>query len=229
MRLLIDLLIVLMLAVGGYGGWWYYSRQQQQEDLIVQAHEALALLHEQTRYHRALGRAEQAMGLDEPPVISHQWFGPSLPINPLARRDDPRIHPWLDIAPDDDETPHPPDPVLTSLDQAQFWFNPRLGIFRARVREQESGRATLDLYNRVNGTRLTRLDAFADDDPRYLARRPTTFSAAGMVADADTMRSSLVSPFVEPLPTDRHKANTATRTDASPAPAAARRPTLRSQ
>jgi hypothetical protein len=225
LRLLIDLLIVAMLAAGGYGGWWYYNHRQQEEATLSQAHDALSLLHDQTRYHQAMGRAEAAMGLDEPPLISHQWFGPTLPTNPYAHSQDSGAHPWLDIAPDDDDHPHPPDPVLVTMDQAQFWFNPRLSVFRARVPAQESRRATLELYNRVNGTTLTRLDAYEPEDPRYQARRPTLFQAEGIVAEVEPGRPSLVRPLVEPLSPDRRNAHHATRTDASPAPP--RRPSLR--
>jgi hypothetical protein len=228
LRWLIDLLIVVMLVAGGYGGWWYYNHYHQQQTQLQEVHDALAMLHEQTRYHRAMGRAEKALGLEEPPVICHQWFGPTLPGNPFAVSDSPRVHPWLDIAPEGDDHNHPPDPVLSSPDQAQFWFNPQLEVFRARVPALESHRATLALYNRVNGTSLARLDAFDLDDPRYLARRPTTFNAAPVVADAaPPTRPSLVKPVVQPLPADGARTASAARTDTSPAPRLPQRPSLR--
>ncbi len=228
MRWLIDLLIVLMLAAGSYGGWWYHNHRQQQEALIAQAHDTLRLLHEQTRYHQAMGRAEQAMGLEPPPIIDPQWFGPTLPTNPFAGSAGPGVYPWLDIAPEADEQTHPPDPVLALPDQAQFWFNPRLGVFRARVPAQDSHRATLELYNRVNGTALKQLPAYELDDPLYLARRPTPFLAEGIVAHAGPARPSLVSPLVEPLPMDRPRTGSTKRTDASSAPPPqTRRPSLR--
>lgn len=219
MRWVIDLLIVVMLSAAGYGGWWLYTYQQHEATRLERVHAALDLLHEQTRYHTAMGRAEQEMGLEPPPIINEQWFGPTLPSNPYAsaeRDGEPDggrdgdgdtgpldvtlasfgDHPWLDIAPEEDFESHPPDPILTSADQAQFWFNPQLGVFRARVPAQASARETCELYNLVNRTTLARLPAEPVKDEVRLARQPVRYTPAGVVVDADAARSSLVEPFV---------------------------------
>jgi hypothetical protein len=48
----------------------------------------------------------------------------------------------------------PPDPIITSENQAEFWYNPNRGIFRARVMAQMTNEQTRQIYNQVNGTSL---------------------------------------------------------------------------
>ena len=57
----------------------------------------------------------------------------------------------------DDQSGHPPDSVAKSFRDAEFWYNPNAGRFRARVPPQFSNRETLKLYNQINGTHLLRL------------------------------------------------------------------------
>ena len=177
MRLVLDSLIALML-VGILGAVLVHYRQQQQRlETVRFVHRSLADLHEQATYHRALATAAHAddteaiarrkQAPDDAPFprhISPNWFGPKLPLNVLA---DTR-QPWIDLAPKDDLSAHPPDPVLRGMGQAGFWYNPSRGIFRARVPPQLSEQATLNLYNRVNGTALMALpqDESAQRQPR---------------------------------------------------------------
>ena len=89
-----------------------------------------------------------------PRYISPEWFvADGLPMNATV----PGRHPWLDVAPPDDHSDHPPDPVITWEGQAGIWYNPNRGVFRARVMPQWSETATLHLYNLLNDTELTRL------------------------------------------------------------------------
>src|SRR5690606_29054642 len=74
------------------------------------------------------------------------------------------------VAPEGDTHDHPPDPVLISKEQAGFWYNPALGVFRARVPQQVTAQETLTLYNRVNGTALLSLPV--SDDPARQPQRP---------------------------------------------------------
>ncbi|MFI4860434.1 MAG: type II secretion system protein [Phycisphaerales bacterium JB063] len=45
---------------------------------------------------------------------------------------------------------HPADKVLKAGVGGAYWYNPNEGVFRARVVDQGSAAATLDLYNQVN-------------------------------------------------------------------------------
>lgn len=162
MRLLVDSLIALMLVSILAGVLWHYRRQQRLLNDYQFIHNALDRLHDQTLYHKALGDVKlNAEGFPE--QIKPRWFGDHLPVNVLVSTS----HPWMDIAPADDTSTEPPDPVITDRHQAGLWYNPNNGIFRARVTRQLSDEATLQMYNRVNGTSLTSLPD--DDDTRNRA------------------------------------------------------------
>lgn len=163
MRLLIDSLIALML-VGILAGILVYHQHEAQElKRYRQVHEALAHLHEQALYHGALGAVDTSP-TGFPLTISPLWFEGHVPLNVSV----PGRQPWLDIAPVGDNNDHPPDPVCERADQAGFWYNPNRGIFRARVTPEISQTATLEKYNRVNGSFLKALPVAVD-----IARLPT--------------------------------------------------------
>ena len=174
MRLIVDSLIALMLVAILGTVLLHYRQQQREFEQLSVVHRALAQLHEQTRYYRAMEQVHQAKQRHTrtlnpktafPEYISPMWFDGELPLNVLV----PLRQPWLDLAAAEDDGVHPPDPVITQPHQAGFWYNPQQGIFRARVPAQFSEQSTLDLYNRANGTSLTTLPR--DDNP---AREPRT-------------------------------------------------------
>lgn len=163
MRLIVDSLIALMLVAILAVVVLHYRQEHRELERIRHVHEALTHLHEQVIYHRAMAQVHEAQvrharSIDHaagfPARISPTWFDDDdLPINIFAsiRR------PWMDRAPEGDHQDHPPDPVLRDEDQAGFWYNPQRGIVRARVPEQITESATLELYNRVNSTALLAL------------------------------------------------------------------------
>jgi len=59
-------------------------------------------------------------------------------------------------------------PVRMTIDGklASFWYNPYQGIVRARVPVCVSDRKALDLYNSINGTRLSELYGAPPEPPR---------------------------------------------------------------
>lgn len=151
-RLIVDSLIAMMLvAILAAVLWHYRSEQRLMKDYHF-IHTVLDQLHDQTLYHKALGDVKlNAEGF--PTQISPKWFGDQLPVNIMV----PLSHPWMDIAPPNDQNTNPPDAIITSSKQAGLWYNPNNGIFRARVAPQISDEATLKMYNRVNGTALAAL------------------------------------------------------------------------
>lgn len=159
MRLIVDSLIAVML-VGILAAVLLHYRQAERELANVQfLHTSLAQLHEQAMYHAALGGADSEEGKAVFPArISPSWFNEHLPVNVLL----PMQQPWIDVAPAEDMSSHPPDPVISRYDQAGFWYNPNRGIFRARVPYRFTDLQTLELYNRINGTSLLALPV--DDD-----------------------------------------------------------------
>ena len=161
-RLLVDGLIALLL-VGVLVCVVLFHREQDEMTRHYQSvHDALIVLHERAFYHSVLGKDEQeTMGY--PKTISPLWFrAEGLPMNTAV----PGRQPWLDIAPQGDDSYHPPDAVITRSDQAGFWYNPNRGIFRARVMPQWSPSATLQLYNQLNSVELEDLPQSSDSPER---------------------------------------------------------------
>jgi len=52
---------------------------------------------------------------------------------------------------------HPANKVLAAPATGAYWYNPTLGTFHARTTDKGSSQATLDFYNRVNGSEETAL------------------------------------------------------------------------
>jgi hypothetical protein len=89
-----------------------------------------------------------------PASVDPDWFDARPPLNPLL---EPH-HPWVEIAPRTQRhLTHPPDRVAAGSDSAGFWYNPALGIVRARVPVCDSDERALLLYNAINGCALTQL------------------------------------------------------------------------
>ena len=66
--------------------------------------------------------------------------------------------PWVEVAPPDEALlMHPFIRCDSSGNAAEFWYNPYLGIVRARVPYLRSDRETLALYNDVNDCELDSL------------------------------------------------------------------------
>lgn len=156
-RLLVDSLIALLL-VGVLASVLLYRRHNLQ--LIEQyagVQQALATLQDQVAYQAALevGKSGDTVF---PAGLSPLWFNSGLPLNTAV----PGWHPWLDVAPQGDLDDHPPDPIVKQEVQAGLWYNPNRGVVRARVTDQGSDMATLQLYNRLNGSELEMLPASRD-------------------------------------------------------------------
>jgi hypothetical protein len=148
-RLVIDALIALLLASLLALLFRHHSEVAalQRDDQAVQT--ILIRLYDQVLVRAALEdvpKTEAGFPLTVPP----EWFDNGLPKNPLL----PAEQPWLDIANEDYNRDHPPDPVILGPDQPGFWYNPHRGTFRARVIPQFTDGLTLELYNRINSTAL---------------------------------------------------------------------------
>lgn len=162
LRLLIDTLIALMLASILCVIVWRHLDEQHRLIRFQKVHTALATLHETAIFHSALADVELTSA-GFPTSISLAWFsGDDVPQNALLGGD----RTWLDLAPPDNTSANPPDPVAYTLDTAAFWYNPNRGIFRARVPPQMTTARTLQLYNRINNASLFELP----DAPSELER-----------------------------------------------------------
>lgn len=167
MRIVIDSLIGLMLVGVVATALYLHHQEKQDEQTVAQVRDALSLLDEKTDYQTAVQSAMS--GQDTLIVhIDPEWFGDATPQNSLL--DDE--HPWIDLAPPGDLGVHPPDPVVTGPKQAGFWYNPTVGVFRARVTPQASEAKTLALYNKVNDTVLPGFEQLPDPGRAPVAHVP---------------------------------------------------------
>ncbi|MEM7578093.1 MAG: hypothetical protein AAF328_11550 [Planctomycetota bacterium] len=178
MRLLIDSLVALAVVAVV---WIFFAQQRSGEQTLAQEAEVranLALLQERTAFHGAL-RWGQMLQNDERPItkfpvqVLPEWFGGATPGNVLGAIDqEGGDRPWLDVAPTDDLSEHPPDPVLVRPGQAGLWYNPNTGVFRARTPLEAGDALTLARYNRLNGTALSALPRDTDPTRQPLAYTP---------------------------------------------------------
>lgn len=184
MRLALDALIAVTLVVLLACLLMFHRQRADERARIADVQAGLATLQQQMLFHGAL-RDVECSDAGFPINISPVWFRHGgVPTNLLA----PGRQPWIDLAPPGDYSLHPPDPVITSPDQAGFWYNPNKGLFRARVRPQFTEQSTLKLYNRVNGVAVPTMafDAAPDRKPQPMpllqpnevARRPRNAAQA---------------------------------------------------
>lgn len=209
MRLIIDSLIALMLACLLGAVILHYRHEQKRLIEVQQVHAALSQLQEQVLYRGAWVQSKTGEP-GFPRAISPVWFPGGLPMNCLA----PPRQPWLDVAPVGDHHDEPPDPVITSAEQAAFWYNPNRGLIRARVLPQFTQNATLELYNRVNGTLVRALNKSTDPARKPEVQPPNAgLSDADELDEADDVRQAARVPTL--------------RSDDTDEAVAARMPTLR--
>ncbi|MEM9882970.1 MAG: hypothetical protein AAF800_08645 [Planctomycetota bacterium] len=174
MRRAVDGLVVL--AVVGAAGFMLVGRQSGRADAATgeDVQRSLARLYERASYYGALDKMSSQTPTLWPVVVRPEWFGDEPPTNGLLSGSAGTPHgprPWIDVAPPGDREAHPPDPVAVRRGQAQFWYNPNLGVFRARVAPTLREDEALTLYNRLNGVTLTALHR--DTDPR---RKPLAYT-----------------------------------------------------
>lgn len=196
MKLVIESLAALMvvIALGAVVVIHRAGTVDSTKEAFVQ--ESLARLAERTAYHAAMAAAEAETDADLKRAvrlqqIDPQWFGGDLPLNVLLEGD----RPWIDVAPAGDLRDHPPDPIARTLEQAGFWYNPTLGIFRARVAPQLTDAAEIELYNRLNHSELE--DLVFDPDP---LRSPLAHEMPGQTNSPLHTTGSVTTDHVQPMP-----------------------------
>ena len=175
MRLATSLLIPVMVVLLVAGVIAYDHVQRQTRDRHSAVQQDLVRLRGQAAYRGAV-RQTAVTKAGFPTIICEEWFaGEPLPTNILV----PGPHPWLDVAPSGDMSEHPPDPIVFGPDQGGFWYNPNIGVVRARVPWDHSAAKALEMYNKLNFTSLTRLPTA---DP---SRRPRPLDVVARQAAAN--------------------------------------------
>ncbi len=153
MRWIFNAFLFVLLIAAGIVAWSIHQQKLSELQKIKDASHAVDAIQSEINARSALENSP----LNEfgfPPSIEAAWFVEGLPYNPLVDHE----RPWLEIATGDALFKHhPKDPVLRNRTSAEFWYNPRRGIVRARVPQMPSDRMSLQIYNQVNGTTLSDL------------------------------------------------------------------------
>ena len=168
MRLLIDSMILIMVVVIVAAAVLYQRAGRDTQANLLTVQQSLVDFDEQLTYHSVLWQSRNEQAGDYPPQVMPEWFKDGVPSNPLLAGQ----YPWIDIAPPEDYSQHPPDPIVEASGQAGFWYNPNLGIVRARVPRQVTEQKTLELYNQANHVYLSKLPTDPDPDRIPLVFNP---------------------------------------------------------
>lgn len=98
-------------------------------------------------------KANHALNGVYPPTIDPDWFADNdIPEHPQNKSGLPDLQ-VLGAA----GVPHPVNKVLKSGVLGAYWYNPIEGTLQARVAAMSTEQATMDFYNRVNGSSETTL------------------------------------------------------------------------
>ncbi len=155
MRLLLDTLVALMLAAILVGVVFHNRTDQEVNTARDTTRLELRRFQQQVALQSALARVDHNER-GYPITIDPEWFQGQLPSNPLLGPE----HPWVEVAsPEQKEMLHPQERVASGKGVAKFWYNPHMGIVRARVPVGMSDAASVELYNFVNDSNLP--DLFA--------------------------------------------------------------------
>ncbi|MEM1027810.1 MAG: hypothetical protein AAGJ38_06975 [Planctomycetota bacterium] len=174
MRRLVDIFVVVaVLAVVVFVVQSRPSAEDRAATIADVQHD-MERLYERASYYGALENSIDNTNTVWPVAVMPAWFGEDLPTNALLIRFDEQPRPWIDVAPPGDRSPHPPDPVAVRPEQAQFWYNPNVGLFRARVAPHLGETEATALYNQLNGVELAVLDRDTDPARIPLAYTPGT-------------------------------------------------------
>jgi len=151
MRWLLDALGLAMAVALLYG---VIAFQRHQDDGVadgVRAASERRRVELEIRF-RAAGRVGALNGRGWPTTIEPKWFEGTPPRNRLL----PPESPWVEIAtPEQAGLQDPPVRMAVNDKLAGYWYNPYLGVIKARVPVMVSDREAVELYNRINGTRLS--------------------------------------------------------------------------
>jgi|CXWL01.1.fsa_nt_gi hypothetical protein len=156
------LCLSVLLSLLGYRAWTDFV--QSRTALECQA--SLSRLRQEIKCRAGLETAPISPR-GWPLTIAEPWFEDAPPRNPFLGGD----RPWIEVASEDEALlTHPFVRCDVGGHFAEFWYNPFLGIIRARVPYCRTDRDTLDLYNTVNESDLASLFAAPPSpDPATMA------------------------------------------------------------
>jgi hypothetical protein len=127
---------------------WHFSGQFKREKEVQAVRESIREM-EKMLAMRAAAKDTPLTRNGWPTSVDVTWFNGAPPLNVLVSPD----RPWVEIAPE--EEAHLRDPnlrVASDWRTAGFWYNPYLGIVRARVPYEINDERAREMYNQINGT-----------------------------------------------------------------------------
>ncbi|MBB6429977.1 hypothetical protein [Algisphaera agarilytica] len=222
MRRVVDIFVVLIVVAVVVFVVQSRPSPEDKAASVADVQHALERLYDRASYYGALDNSLETTRTLWPVAMMPEWFGDSLPANTLlpgvASESSHRVithpRPWIDVAPPGDQSSHPPDPVAVRSDQAQFWYNPNVGLFRARVPAQLGEDEALALYNELNGVEVTQLERDTNPARTPLAYTPGNTPSATLasreptapekVAPTVSSRGSRTSLFMSDSPSPKH-------------------------
>lgn len=172
MRLLHIIMAAVTIACGVLLLTWHNQQGVDERKALEETRQALERLDAQIKFRAAVsGTAEAAVEKTEdaaheamvkeletsvnqrgwPLTIEAEWFGKNPPLNSLV----PAGCPWIEVASGDELNLMNPN-VRVALDRstAAFWYNPAMGVVRARVGPMATDQRAVDLYNELNATNV---------------------------------------------------------------------------
>lgn len=153
-----------VLAIAGLIGGMYYLKSE--EDKATRQSDEVAAEVQRFRGELSL-RAASGLATERNPrgwpvTVDPKWFDDRPPRNDLLSSD--RV--WVEVAPEHHaKLQHPPVRIALDRTFASFWYNPYLGIVRARVPLMLSEEESLALYNKINSVSVESLYESAPSEP----------------------------------------------------------------
>ncbi|MEK6701160.1 MAG: hypothetical protein AABZ53_02780 [Planctomycetota bacterium] len=177
MKLFVNLAAVVCAAsFGGYMGWQKYQKHMIAEG-ERQCLQSLSRIRQEIKARAALASSELSPR-GWPMTLRSEWFGEENPTNPLL----PFGKEWIEIAlPSEEMLTHPSLRCDMTGTLSGLWYNPYLGIVRARVPLLQTEYDSVLLYNQLNGSDITAL--FVVPQP-FDAETKARFNAGVIESDA---------------------------------------------
>lgn len=200
MRLILYSLAVLAASVVAGLLLTHRASVAEERDRVTTTRASVERLRTEIQVRRALETASlNEQSWPERPDPS--WFTEGVPSNDLVDRS----RPWLEVAPASQASlEHPPARVASDESVAAFWYNPYLGVVRARAPKRVSDRRSMELYNEINATRVSSLldiEWLALDELRREGVRRATALAATNRSAGDSMPGvEAVGPLSDDVP-----------------------------
>lgn len=161
---------------------WHFSGQFQREKEVQTVQDGLRKF-DQMLSMRAAAKDTPMTGRGWPQTLDAKWFGSDPPRNVLLTPD----RPWIEVAPSSEShLKHPNIRVAADYKTAGFWYNPYLGILRARVPYEISDERAREMYNLINGTSIESIYGMElPREPEYDFVGPPV-ELAGTPSDSET-------------------------------------------